>query len=417
MKAKTFKIVAFSCAAVLLAVVMALSIAISIPMLRNLLDKFVVGYKEGEGTDAARASGAALSEQIQGEGSVLVKNDKPTETATAPLLPMSIADAPKVNVFGWDSTDWVVGGSGSGQVKMNDTVKFLDALTLAGIEYNTEITNMYENFRSRREYSENGGGINGGARDGGSLMSLNNEFSRLYEPSISNLVTNNKGYTQTMLDNAKTYSDTAIVVIGRVSGESNDSPRVQYKQTVSGGSIVTDQNRTYLEISTEEEELLTYVGENYSNVVVLINSTNVMELGFMETIPGLDACLVVATTGSHGTRAIPRLLYKDLTAEGFTPITPSGKLADTYAYDLSTSSTYVDMGTAHNGVRFYSNSKSNMYPMTVRHTNTRPGTSEAYGGVAYQDYREGIYMGYKWYETADERLCKIALDKTGRNPH
>ncbi len=402
MKAKTFKIVAFSCAAVLLAVVMALSIAISIPMLRNLLDKFVVGYKEGEGTDAARASGAALSEQIQGEGSVLVKNDKPTETATAPLLPMSIADAPKVNVFGWDSTDWVVGGSGSGQVKMNDTVKFLDALTLAGIEYNTEITNMYENFRSRREYSENGGGINGGARDGGSLMSLNNEFSRLYEPSISNLVTNNKGYTQTMLDNAKTYSDTAIVVIGRVSGESNDSPRVQYKQTVSGGAIVTDQNRTYLEISTEEEELLTYVGENYSNVVVLINSTNVMELGFMETIPGLDACLVVATTGSHGTRAIPRLLYKDLTAEGFTPITPSGKLADTYAYDLSTSSTYVDMGTAHNGVRFYSNSKSNMYPMTVRHTNTRPGTSEAYGGVAYQDYREGIYVGYKWYETADE---------------
>ncbi len=400
MKAKTFKIVAFSCAAVMLAIVLALSVAISIPLLRGLLDKFVVGYKDGAGSSAARADGAALSEQIQGEGTVLVKNDKPTESAAAPLLPMSIEKVPKVNVFGWAATDWVVSGSGSGQVKNGKIVDFFDALELAGVEYNTELTSMYESFRSRREKSEHGGATGGDAnnKSSGSLHSFNYEFSRLYEPSISN----KSYYSDAILNGALAYSDTAIVVIGRVSGESNDSPKVQYKRT-DGSGIKQDNSRTYLEISTEEEELLTYVGANYENVIVLINSTNVMELGFLESIEGLDACLVVATTGSHGTRAIPRLLYSDLENEGFSAITPSGKLADTYAYDLSTSSTYVDTGSGNDTTHFYTDKTYNgkkLYPLNVQHTNG--STNVDYEGVAYQDYRESVYVGYKWYETADE---------------
>lgn len=390
MKANTSKIVCFSVSAVILVIVLALNIAVGI--FADVLDKNIIGYKENPGSSAQRAEGAALSEQIQGEGSVLVKNDN--------LLPLSKEDAPNVNVFGWASTDWVIGGSGSGQVKPDNATDLLGALTLSGIEYNTELSQMYENFYAKREKSENGGPAKGSNPSGqGALANYNYNFSRLYEPSISDT----DYYSSQLLNNAKSYSDTAFVVIGRVSGESNDSPKVQYKITKKNGAAQTDTERTYLEISTEEEALLKYVGENYENVVVLINSTNVMELGFMDTIPGLDACMVVATTGSDGAKAIPKLLYSDITDDegNIVSITPSGKLADTYAYDLSTSSTYVDTGSgsSHDANNYYTNGNG-LYPANGTTTGNNGG-SDRYQYVAYTDYREGIYLGYKWYETAD----------------
>lgn len=385
---KTFKTVSITVSAVILIIVLALNIAVGV--FSDTLDKFVVGYKKGAGSTAARSDGAALSEQIQAEGTVLVENKNE-------VLPLNKTNASKVNVFGWASTDWVISGSGSGQVKRSGATDFLTALKDYGIEYNTALTNMYENFRPNREFSINGshaGGEHEGNPSGsGSLHSFNYEFSRLYEPSISD----SSYYTETILNDAKEFSDTAIVVIGRVSGESNDSPKVQYKKgagktaaTGQPSASETDANRTYLEISSEEEELLKYVGANYDNVVVIINSTNVMELTFMRDIPGLDACLIAATTGSDGAKAIPKILYGE--------VNPSGRLADTYAYDLSTSSTYVDTGSGNDSTNFYTNG-SGLYPTTVEHTN---GSSNVpYYGVAYTDYREGVYLGYKWYETAD----------------
>lgn len=390
MKANTSKIVCFSVSAVILVIVLALNIAVGI--LADVIDKNVIGYKESPGSSARREAGAALSEQIQGEGSVLVKNDN--------LLPLNKEDAPKVNVFGWASTDWVIGGSGSGQVKPDHATDLLGALKESGIEYNTELSQMYENFYAKREKSENGGPAKGSNPSGqGALANYNYNFSRLYEPSI----TDTEYYSSQILENAKNYSETAFVVIGRVSGESNDSPKVQHKITKKNGAAQQDNSRTYLEISKEEEALLKYVGENYENVVVLINSTNVMELGFMETIPGLDACMVVATTGTDGAKAIPKLLYSDLTDDegNIVSITPSGKLADTYAYDLSTSSTYVDTGSgsSHDANNYYTNANG-LYPANGTTTGNNGG-SDRYQYVAYTDYREGIYLGYKWYETAD----------------
>ena len=387
MSKKTFRIVAVSVCAFILVVVLAINIAVGI--FSGLIDKFVVGYKDGSNSSAARAEGAALAEQIQEEGTVLVKNENDS-------LPLSKDTETKLNVFGWAVTDWVISGSGSGQVKRGASTDFLTALKQYGeenelaLEYNTELIDFYKNFRNKREFS-NAGSHAGGASsanpgDSGSLHSFNYEFSRLYEPEMDD-------YSQSLLDNAEGFSDTAIVVIGRVSGESNDSPKVQYKNC-SGKGMPSDQyidkTRTYLEISTEEEALLEYVGKTYENVVVLINSTNVMELGFMDTIPGLDSCLVVATTGSAGAKAIPSILYGD--------VNPSGRLADTYAYDLSTSSTYVDTGSGNDTTNFYTNSNG-LYPTGENHTN---GSSTVkYQGVAYTDYRESVYMGYRWYETAD----------------
>ena len=78
---------------------------------------------------------------------------------------------------------------------------------------------------------------------------------------------------------------------------------------VEGGDIVVDDTRTMLELTTEEENLLTYVGANYKNVVVLVNSTNVMELGQLETIPGVDACLIAGLSGSEAASVIPAVLW------------------------------------------------------------------------------------------------------------
>lgn len=425
MKAKTFRLIVFPIAAVLLAILIAVSVAIGI--LADVIDRYIIGYKSGSEAGAAREAGDLLAEQIQGEGTVLVKNVQEDKDGhikqeggkDVPLLPLKKADTPKVNVFGWASTDWVLSGSGSGQIKRQGAELLLGengALKTAGIEYNTALESMYESFKDHRYRSINGNHA-GSATEGnpggsGALHSFNYEFSRLYEPNIDDT---NK-YTTNLLEDAKEYSQTAIVVIGRVSGESNDSPKEQYKNAPDGtgkpAAQYIDKTRTYLEISTEEEELLKYVGQNYENVIVLINSTNVMELGFMNTIPGLDACLVVATTGTAGAYAIPRILYNDLgqvkvgtdengepVMKDFSAITPSGKLADTYAYDLSTSSTYVDVGSGNDTTHFYTNGKG-LYPTNVQHTNG--SSDEPYRGVAYQDYRESVYMGYKWYETADQ---------------
>ncbi|MCH5157371.1 MAG: glycoside hydrolase family 3 C-terminal domain-containing protein [Clostridiales bacterium] len=389
---KVSQIICFSVSAVILIIVLAFNIAVG--MLHDMIDKFAVGYKTGSDSSAGRQAGAELVEQIQYEGTVLVQNNNDT-------LPLTKTSTSQVNVFGWAAIDWVFSGSGSGQVRgfLDERAGYthlwdlLGSLEKYGVGYNKDLINMYRNFQSRRYKAS----PYNAANSDGTLHSFNYEFSRLYEPAMEE-------YSDSLLEQAKAFSDTAIVVIGRTSGESNDSPKVQYKKTAKSTSSSaidkTDNDRTYLEISTEEEALLTYVGANYENVIVLINSTSVMELGFLETIPGIDSCMIVATTGSAGALAIPKMLYGELT--------PSGKTADTYAYDLSTSSTYANTGSGikvgssgSDTTNFYQNTmgKSTLYPTNHNHTN---GSSDVkYSGVAYTDYIEGIYVGYKWYETAD----------------
>ena len=125
MKEQRFKIITIVSVAIILAIVLALNVAVGI--FSPLLDKFVVGYQEGESSGAARAEGVALSEQIQAEGTVLVQNNDN-------VLPLSKDDAPRVNVFGWAVTDWVISGSGTGQVKRAGAVDLLEALEEYGIE-------------------------------------------------------------------------------------------------------------------------------------------------------------------------------------------------------------------------------------------------------------------------------------------
>ena len=335
-------------------------------IINNYLAAPVVEASEDEVNEALE-NGKKVAEQIESEGCVLLKNDDS-------VLPLD-ESVKKVNVFGWSSTQWLGGGSGSGRVVSVDT-DLLDALKNAGIEYNEELTKMYQDFQSTRPYADN---------MSGTLNSWPEQSCRLYEPDIANT----DYYSEELLANAAAYSDTAIVVFSRFAGESNDCPQVQYKQTEKEGEIVTDDTRTYLDLSTEEESLLKYVGENYDKVIVLLNTGNVMTLGLIETIPGIDACLMTGLSGQDAANAIPDLLWGK--------VNPSGRTADTWAYDFKTAASYAN--SAAGGVGSYENAEG-LYPMDGTN-NGNLGEPFAYDQVSYVDYVEGIYVGYKWYETAD----------------
>ncbi len=384
MKAKTFRILTFSVVGVLLAIVIALNVA------GAMFGNAVIALLSGSNIDpATRAAGEALAEQIVQEGTVLVKNDG----NVLPLDPNNDADM-KVNVFGWSSVNWVSSGSGSGRSTNNGVesleetkVKFLDALNLAGVEYNTELADFYgKNKRNEDAWD--------------TLHSYDYESCRLYEPKISS------DYTADLLANAEGYSDVAIVVLSRVSGESNDAPLVQYKGlNVTATPSVTDL--TYLDASAEELELLEYVGEKFKKVIVLINATNAMNLNFMADVPGLDACLVAGGTGNVGTTGIVNILYGQVmgeepkNGEPGDPVSPSGRLADTYPYDFRTNSSWANTGNL--GVGKYDDS-GNIYPIGEDNGNLVPNNvtpKPKFTQVSYLDYVEDIYVGYKWYETAD----------------
>src|SRR5699024_7123155 len=134
-------------------------------------------------------------------------------------------------------------------------------------------------------------------------------------------------------------------------------------QNVNGN---VNNDRHYLELCVEEEYMLEKVKENFENVIVVLNSTNVMETGFLED-ENIDAALTMYAPGNNGEEALGNILNGS--------VNPSGKTVDTWAYDFSTAATYANAGV--NGTH-----------------------KIAQGG--YVDYAESIYVGYYWYETADE---------------
>ena len=292
-----------------------------------------------------------MSKQIVAEGAVLLKNDNN-------VLPLA-ADNTKVNVFGWASVDWAYGansGSCSGRVMAEDDkaeslIDLYDALEIFGVEYNTELRDMYMRFFKPYVYAlQSPGSVN------------NSNVVTLHEPNIEDKTY----YSDTLLFNAMDYSDTAIVVITRNAGEDIPADRAMAK---GGAGATAEPNKIYLDLSIEEEKMLNYVGAIYDKVVVIINCPVAMDLSFLNTIPGLDAALQVGFTGTHGAEVIPELLYEN------GKYTPSGRLVDTYAYDRNSSFAML----TKNGAKW----------------------SSGGNGKYFFEYIENIYVGYRWYETAD----------------
>ena len=369
---KTGKIINFAAIGVVAAIVVTLNV-LCLSTFRDQIQTFIVGggTANQETITQSKEEGEALAEDIVDEGSVLVKNENNT-------LPLSKQTNNKINVFGWGSSYWITGGSGSGRVvntagNLKAETDLLKALENENIEYNTDLTDFYVNYEANRPHY---------STSEGTLNAYEYEYYRIIEPSMDE-------YGDNLLADAEEFSDTAIVVIGRAAGESSDAPKVQYKGN-STDSRVDDSTRHYLEISTEEEDLLEYVGSTFENVVVVINSTNTMELGFLDTIEGIDSCLIVGATGINAASGVVNVLYGDAN--------PSGKLTDTYAYDMSTAASYINAGIE--GENFYTNGNG-LYPADGTTQGNLGHDGVRYPGVAYVDYQESIYVGYKWYETAN----------------
>lgn len=331
--------------------------------LHSVIDSDVIEVNK-EQVEALREQGHQLAQEIQGESLVLLENHHQT-------LPFS-ADTTKVNVFGWASTQWVVSGSGSGQVS-GATEGILDALEAAGIATNTRLSSAYRAYMAQRSFASDG-----------SLHSSDEQYGRLVEPSLTQL----DRYTG-LLEEAERFSDTALVVISRTSGESIDCPEYQYTYDPERRVVMVDPTRHYLQLSRTELELLEYTGKRYERVVVLVNSTNPMDLSELERIEGIDAVMLVGATGTSGTHAVVDALWGR--------INPSGKTADTYPYDFATAPQWVLSGRAGEG-RYIA--AEGMYPADGT-LNENLKVAVPYDQVSYVDYREGIYVGYRWYETAD----------------
>ena len=314
--------------------------------------------------------GERLAVEIEQEGIVLAKNENN-------CLPLE-KSVKKVNVFGYDVVQWVISNSGSGSASAGSSQKtwgLLEALDDKGIEYNKDVISYYNNWASPRDRSVL------------SYSSNYNTVYRLTNPSLSN----NADFRD-VYDAAKEDADVAIVVIGRWGGEHLDPPHEQVNNYRSAKERNTE--RGYLEITEEEEELLTEVGQDYSKVIVIINSTNTMQMDFMRDIPGLDACLLVGPTGTVGAKAIPQVIWGD--------INPSGRTADTWPMNHRYNPAYYTNGYwSKNGDS--GNAADAMYytgvPSGANLANSN--NNAGHGHAVFADYLEGIYVGYKWYETAD----------------
>ena len=291
-------------------------------------------FSSSQFTDAS-AKSDALCQKIAEEGIALLKNQKQSDGNSA--LPLTTK---KINVLGWHATDagFLLSGIGSGSSTIQDSkkVSLLQALTDGGFEYNEDFIDMYKAYDSTSRGYKTG------------------DSSRipLVEPSV-----NSTNYTEDMMDDAKDFSDTAMIVISRIGGE--NVGEIPTKQVKSHGQA-TDYSRNYLELSTEEEALITLAEDNFSKVIVIVNSTNQLQAPRLKTDPDIDAVMNVGIMGQSGAAAIPKILAGE--------INPSGRLTDTWGNDYTKDPSYAN--------------------------HLKTGDNILYG--------EDIYFGYRWYETADD---------------
>ena len=335
---------------VLLTIVSAIVIAVTVVgvgvvgQYSGLINTFVNSGARAKCDEAAAASTqtAAVTEEVEGEGVILLKDDG--------ALPLT--GTTKVNVLGSTAgNNFSYGGTGSGSGDTSKNVTFYQGLENAGLEPNPDLESYYdENAISAEDKGVVGTDWN------------------LYEIDPST-------YADTIAD-AKSYSDVAIVVITRKGGEGSDLPMDMADYTGSAAG------RSYLELTPNEESLLSMAKENFGTVVVVLNSPNAMELGFLED-EGIDAAIWVGTPGSTGCNAIGNVLTG--------AVNPSGKTVDTFAYDLTSAPSYYNFGSYD-----YTNAS---YTDTSLFSGT--GTSAAgTNPFHYVEYQEGIYVGYRYYETA-----------------
>lgn len=333
---------------ILLAIIIAANGAIY--AFNNIINQHFSSVKVDDmAVDDATTASKDITTRIEEEGIVLLENK---ENA----LPLNTEKNAKVNVFGQSSTAIVYGGAGSGASDETNNVTLQEGLKQAGFEVNDDLTQFYEDHKTKKK--------------GQNVFNLKGGDYNINEPATSE-------YSDKLISDAKKFSDTAIVVFSRNGGEGGDLPMDMASYT--GG----DAGKHYLELQSCEQEMLAMVEKNFEHVIVLINSSNAMELGFLED-KNVDAALWIGGPGSTGCVAVGEVLSG--------AVNPSGRLVDTYAYDLTTAPAYYNAGD-------------------FTYTSNGEDTSEH-----YVEYAEGIYVGYRYYETryVDNATGKCDEDAYGK---
>ena len=349
--------VIFAVMCVALAILLAVNVALIalIPPNFDMINSFLAEGPSGEAVDNARAASAEMTQQIESEGIILLEN----KGGTLPLQ-----SSIPVNLFGYGSRDTVYGGTGSGSGDSSNNVTLAQGLENAGFTVNQDLVDFYDDHYIARV----------GVGYTGSNFDIN-------ETPLSE-------YPDSLIQSAKEFSDVAIFVISRFGGEGADLPLDMTPSESEGGSGSTaaskvgvqggDAGKHYLELQDVEIEVLNMIKENFGTVIVLVNSTNVMELGWLED-EAIDAALWIGCIGSTGANAVGQVLTG--------VVNPSGRTTGTFAYEVESAPSYYSIG-AYN----YTN---------VEYTNNNPiGGSGEPDVYHYVDYIEGIYVGYRYYETA-----------------
>ncbi len=299
---------------------------------------------------AAEAEASAL--KIAEEGFVLLENEN--------ILPLT--ETKKLNLFGWASTNPVYGGAGSGGINdLYHKVSLIEGIQNAGFEVNQELIDFYLGYAENRQ-----------------AVSITAQNWNLPEPPAAN-------YSDELMNSAKEYSDTALIVISRLAGEGhNDIP-----QDMTSSEIYTNNSEAYadfaagehyLQLSQTERDMVDLVCSQFENVIVVYNGAYAFELGFVEEYSQIKGLIWAPGPGNVGFAALGEILSG--------AVNPSGRTNDTFVYDMK-STPYWNNAEK----RDY----ANMLDMTVEGMNAGVPTNYA---PAFINYVENIYVGYKFYETA-----------------
>lgn len=350
------------------AIAMVLAVAVCVNMICFGPMATLIGLATGNGTlsDETNEEAAEVAEEIMEDGIVLLKNES--------LLPLN--ETKKLNIFGWESINPAYGGAGSGGINdLYDIVSLNQGLENAGFSINQELVDFYNNYGADNPE-----------------MSIQKQSWTLPEPPVDT-------YNDELIKSAKEYSDVAVVVLSRKAGEGhNDIPMDVKKAAYDNNSDEYDdfpEGEHYLQLSQTERDMVDMVCSNFDNVIVIYNGANQFELGFADEYPQIKSVVWCPGTGNVGFNALGKVFSGE--------VNPSGKTPDTFIYDMTTAPWWNNAEKTE---------YTNLADMAVEGMNA--GTAQVYA-PAFTNYVEGIYVGYKYYETAAQEGA-IDYDKTVQYP-
>lgn len=336
----------------LVGIVVAVSMMLTGPLSTLLNNATTTKYMLSD-TTVSKAN--ELAKEVQSEAVTLLKNDDSN-------LPLS---GKKVNVFGWGSTNPVYGGTGSGSMsKQYKTVSLLDGMKQAGLKTNTELSKLYTDYRKDRP----------------EVGMFAQDWTLPEVPA--------KQYSDKLVSDAKDFSDEAVVVLTRVGGEGADLPTDMKAKGITYKNNSKDyddfqKGESFLQLSKTERDMIDLVTSNFKKVTLVYNGANTFQFDFLNDYPQIQSVVWCPPAGQTGFSALGEVLAGETN--------PSGKTSDTFLKDLTKSVSYNNFGKFE---------YTNMADKAAKYKGFTGDDVTAIPG--FVNYSEGIYVGYKFYETASD---------------